>query len=92
MTISFSVLAAGGGDITFSPTNMDPVHFSHDYHLNIRGIKCAACHFPTFAQDAASFQIKKEMLNKRDFCGHCHNGMKGFNLESEKNCSRCHHK
>jgi hypothetical protein len=32
------------------------------------------------------------MLNKRDFCGHCHNGMKGFNLESEKNCSRCHHK
>lgn len=90
-TIGSSALA-DGGDITFKPTNADPVHFSHDYHMKTRGIKCSACHFPAFSQDAAGYHIKKEKMNKRDFCGHCHNGMKGFDLISEKNCTRCHKK
>jgi len=86
------VFAEGGGDITFNPANSDPVRFSHDYHLKTRGIKCSACHFRTFEQESGSFKIKKEKLNKRDFCGHCHNGMKGFDAQSDKNCKRCHNK
>jgi hypothetical protein len=31
-------------------------------------------------------------LNKRDFCQHCHNGMKSFDVASVKNCERCHKK
>ena len=90
--IRASALAVDGGDITFKPAGIDPVHFNHDYHLKTRGLKCSACHFLTFARDAGSFQIKKEKLNKRDFCGHCHNGMKGFDAGSDKNCTLCHKK
>jgi len=92
VTFCTSAFAVDGGDITFKPANMDPVHFSHDYHMKTRGIKCSACHFPTFASDVSSYKIKKEKMNKREFCGHCHNGLKGFDLSSDKNCKRCHAK
>jgi hypothetical protein len=36
--------------------------------------------------------MKREKMTKRDFCEHCHNGLKGFDARSEKNCSRCHKK
>jgi c(7)-type cytochrome triheme protein len=85
-------LADGGGDIIFRPAGMDPVLFSHDYHIKTRGIRCNACHFKGFAKEANGYQMQKEKLNKRDFCGHCHNGMKGFDATSNSNCSRCHRK
>lgn len=83
--------AAGGGDITFTPPNIEPVKFSHDYHLKARGLKCAACHFQKFSK-GQGYEMKKETITKRDFCVHCHNGMKGFDAASVKNCSRCHNK
>ncbi len=83
--------AAGGGDITFELQKADPVHFSHDYHLKLRGLKCTACHFSKFAK-GASYEMKKETMTKRDFCEHCHNGMKGFDAASPNNCVRCHTK
>lgn len=85
------VFAAGGGDITFKPANTDPVHFSHDYHLKTKGIKCTACHFTLFS-NGGGYIMKKEKLNKEEFCGHCHNGLKAFDLGSSKNCARCHKK
>ncbi len=84
--------AENGGNIIFKLTKNDPVYFSHDYHTKTRGVKCSACHFQTFAASGNSFQMKKEKMNKRDFCEHCHNGLKGFDDRSEKNCSRCHKK
>jgi len=81
----------GGGDVTFSPPGTDPVVFSHDYHMKNRGIKCSACHFNAFAA-SGEYKIKKEKLNKSDFCQHCHNGMKGFDVTSPGNCARCHKK
>lgn len=87
---AFAVI--GGGDVTFKPSGTDPVIFSHDYHMKNRGIKCLACHLKTFAAAEGEHQIKKEKLNKRDFCQHCHNGMKGFDVTSAGNCTRCHKK
>ncbi len=87
-----SAYAVGGGDITFKPAKIDPVHFSHDYHMKTRGIKCAACHFSQFSKDGGGYLMKKEKINKQEFCGHCHNGMKAFDLTSDKNCGRCHKK
>ncbi len=86
-----TAFAVGGGDITFELKNADPVHFSHDFHLKLRGLKCSACHFARFAK-GASYAMKKESITKRDFCGHCHNGLKGFSTDNEKNCMRCHRK
>jgi len=84
--------AEGGGDITFKLTNAETVHFSHDYHLKSRGIKCIACHFQLFADDGGGYKMKKEKMTKQNFCSHCHNGMKGFDTQSAKNCARCHKK
>jgi c(7)-type cytochrome triheme protein len=86
-----AVLAIGGGDITFTLKTADPVHFSHDYHMKTRGLKCAACHFQKFSK-GPGYEMKKEVITKRDFCEHCHNGMKGFDVSSSKNCTRCHNK
>jgi c(7)-type cytochrome triheme protein len=80
------------GNITFNVENADPVLFSHDHHTKARGVKCSACHFKTFAASGNSFQMKREKMTKRDFCVHCHNGLKGFDAKSEKNCARCHTK
>lgn len=89
--LAATLFAAGGGDITFNPPTTDPVLFSHDHHLKLRGLKCAACHFNKFAK-GASYEMKKELITKRGFCMHCHNGMKGFDVDSAKNCTRCHKK
>lgn len=86
------LIAAGGGDITFTPPNVDPVLFSHDTHTKFRGVRCMACHFEQFSAGKNGYSIKKEKLSKRDFCGHCHNGLKAFDDESAKNCVRCHRK
>lgn len=86
-----TVLAVGGGDIVFPLKNADPVHFSHDHHAKARGLKCAACHFNKFAK-GTGYEMKKETITKRDFCVHCHNGMKGFDAAAERNCMRCHRK
>lgn len=91
-SVAFS--QANRGDITFTLKNAAPVHFSHDYHTKKRGVKCAACHFQTFAESRSvdGFRMNKAKITKRDFCRHCHNGLKGFNADSEKNCDRCHRK
>lgn len=85
------ILAAGGGDITFNLQKADPVVFSHDHHLKSRGLKCAACHFNKFSK-GSGYEMQKETITKRDFCGHCHNGMKAFDVDAANNCVRCHKK
>ena len=89
--VGTTVFAIGGGDITFKPAGADPVIFSHDHHAKDRGIKCAACHFQRFSKGQA-YEMNKETLTKRDFCSHCHNGMKSFDASAAKNCTRCHKK
>jgi c(7)-type cytochrome triheme protein len=84
--------AATKGNITFEPKNAAPVLFSHEHHIKTRGVKCQACHYQSFSSGGSSFQMKRDKLTKRDFCEHCHNGLKGFDAKSEKNCMRCHQK
>jgi len=84
--------ASGGGDITFTPKNSNRVVFSHDYHLKTIGIKCMACHVQKFSKTGSGYQMAREKITKSDFCRHCHNGLKGFDTQSDKNCIRCHTK
>lgn len=91
LLLSFAFAETNKGDITFKLKKADPVVFSHDYHKS-KGIKCAACHFQTFAESGNSFQMKKEKLTKQDFCVHCHNGMKSFDVNGKNNCTKCHKK
>jgi c(7)-type cytochrome triheme protein len=91
LAIGTTVLAIGGGDITFKPTGVAPVIFSHDHHAKTHGLKCVACHFQRFSK-GQGYEMNKKSLTKRDFCSHCHNGMKSFDAAAAKNCARCHKK
>ncbi len=91
LLLSVQAEAVEKRDIVFHTSKGDVV-FSHEYHTAVRGVKCAACHFAAFPGSDSGYLMKKEKLNKREFCERCHNGMKGFDARSEKNCSRCHKK
>ena len=80
----------GGGDLTFSPKNASPVVFSHEKHVNDKGLKCTGCHYQIFQMQQGSYKMDMNKLTKGDFCGKCHNGQKAFDVKDRKNCSRCH--
>lgn len=80
----------GGGDLTFTPKNAAPVIFSHEKHVNEKGLKCTGCHYQIFQMAQGSYKMDMSKLTKGDFCGKCHNGQKGFDVKDQKNCARCH--
>ncbi len=80
----------GGGDITFKPDKAKPVVFSHDKHVEIRGLKCSACHNHTFQMSTGEDKIDMTKITKGLFCGHCHNGERAFDVKEKTNCVRCH--
>lgn len=102
-SISFSVLVVclllplaafsqkvGGGDITFSPQKAGKVIFSHEKHVNDKGLKCTGCHYQIFQMQHGSYKMDMSKISKGDFCGKCHNGQKSFDVKDQKNCDRCH--
>jgi c(7)-type cytochrome triheme protein len=81
---------AGGGDLTFNPQNAKPVTFSHKLHVDIKELKCTACHNHTFQMSKDSSKMDMSKINKGQFCGHCHNGERAFDVKDKANCGRCH--
>lgn len=92
LAVPFSAMAqkVGGGDLTFTPKNASPVVFSHEKHVNDKGLKCTGCHYQIFQMAQGSYKMDMSKINKGDFCGKCHNGVKGFDVKDQKNCTRCH--
>ena len=80
----------GGGDLTFSPKNAKPVIFSHEIHVNSKGLKCSGCHYHVFQMTKGSYKMDMNKITKGDFCGKCHNGQKSFDVKENKNCLKCH--
>ena len=80
----------GGGDMTFKPKNAKPVVFSHDQHVNVKELKCSACHNHTFQMAKDEDKMDMSKMTKGLFCGHCHNGEKAFDVKNKENCVRCH--
>jgi len=80
----------GGGDLTFTPKNAGPVLFSHEKHINEKGLRCSNCHYQVFQMSQGSYKMDMKKMNKGDFCGKCHNGKRSFDVSDKTNCSRCH--
>lgn len=80
----------GGGDITFRPANAKPVLFSHERHVNDKGLKCTGCHYQIFQMTKGSYKMEMSKITKGDFCGKCHNGIKAFDANDSEQCGRCH--
>jgi len=80
----------GGGDLTFTPNNAKRVVFSHQMHVNGKGLKCTGCHYQVFQMSKGSYKMDMSKITKGDFCGKCHNGQKSFDVKDSQNCSKCH--
>lgn len=94
MLFSFRISAhadsVGGGDIQFKPKNANPVVFSHEKHVNEKGLRCTGCHYQIFQMSRGSYKMDMSKITKGDFCGKCHNGQKSFDVKSPEYCTRCH--
>jgi c(7)-type cytochrome triheme protein len=92
LALPFSAVAenVGGGDLTYTPKGAKPVVFSHEIHVNVKGLKCSNCHYHMFQMSPESYAMDMSKLTKGEFCGKCHNGQKSFDLKDANNCSKCH--
>lgn len=92
IVIPFTAAAkqVGGGDMTFTPKKALPVVFSHELHVNSKGLKCTGCHYRMYQITQGSYKMDMNKLTKDAFCEKCHNGQKSFAVKETKNCGRCH--
>lgn len=80
----------GGGDLVFSPEGAHRVVFSHQLHVEGKGLKCSGCHYHVFQMAKGASKISMSKMAKGDLCGRCHNGQKAFDVNDSKACARCH--
>ncbi len=92
LTVPFAAIAekVGGGDRTFNPKGAKAVVFSHEMHVNSKGLKCTGCHYHVFQMTKGSYKMDMSKLTKGVFCGKCHNGQKSFDVKDNANCAKCH--
>ncbi len=90
LSLAGTAAASGGGNLTFNTKNAKPVTFSHDEHVNIKELKCSACHNHTFQMAKGSDKMDMTKINKGQFCGRCHNGTTAFDVKDKASCGRCH--
>jgi c(7)-type cytochrome triheme protein len=69
---------AGGGDLTFKPEKAKPVIFSHALHVNVKELKCSACHNHTFQMSKDSTKMDMSKITKGKFCVHRHKGARSL--------------
>jgi len=80
--------AVGGGDITFTLSNVSNVVFSHDVHVTKHKQKCGDCHYRVFTTTAQRKDVTMAEMQKGQSCGFCHNGKRASDVKN--NCNRCH--
>jgi c(7)-type cytochrome triheme protein len=80
-------------DFSYEETKpLDPVPFSHKFHVTEKKLQCPECHTKVFQMKskAASPEMTMTKLNAGEFCGKCHDGKKAFATKEAKDCARCH--
>ena len=87
-----ALAVTGGGDLTFNAKGAKSVLFSHKQHVEVKTLKCSACHYHTFqmTKDPDSYKMDMSKISKGQFCGLCHNGKRSFDVMDDKSCGRCH--
>lgn len=68
--------------------------FSHKRHLAREKQKCTACHPGVFIMKVDDKVVKQgltmEQMEKGEYCGDCHDGVKAFSVSTEESCKKCH--
>ncbi len=78
-------------DFTLTQTRpLGSVVFSHNLHVTEQKLQCSDCHTNIFQMKRTSTAMKMVNLNKREYCGACHDGQKAFSTKEVKSCAKCH--
>ncbi|MGA2959657.1 MAG: c(7)-type cytochrome triheme domain-containing protein [Thermodesulfobacteriota bacterium] len=84
----------GGGDIKFEAksSNLGPVTFSHENHVNVAKNKCTDCHTKIFPMKKQDLKMTQASFGEGKFCATCHDGKKAFSATAQADCEKCHKK
>jgi len=84
----------GGGDLKFEAKGSDlgPVTFSHETHVNQQKNKCTDCHTKIFKMKKGDAKMTQAAFAEGKYCGTCHNGKKAFSAADKASCGKCHKK
>ncbi len=82
-------------DITMAGKNT--ALFSHNTHSIRDKMKCTECHPGVFLMKVENRVVKKgqltmKQMEKGEYCGKCHDGVKAFSISDKESCSECHPK
>ncbi|MCW5199175.1 hypothetical protein VU05_00300 [Desulfobulbus sp. F1] len=68
--------------------------FSHTFHVEGAGFKCADCHNSLFQQTRGAAKAAGDFsmgnFEKGKYCGACHDGVTSFAVTDQGSCARCH--
>jgi c(7)-type cytochrome triheme protein len=84
----------GGGDIKYegAGSNVGPVIFSHETHVNQHKLKCTDCHPKMFKVKKSDIKMTQADFAEGKYCGACHDGKKAFSAVAQADCAKCHKK
>ena len=84
----------GGGDVKFEAkgSNLGPVTFSHESHVNKAKNKCTDCHTKLFPMKKQDLKMTQAAFAEGKYCGTCHDGKKAFSATAQADCVKCHKK
>jgi len=84
----------GGGDVVFEAktSNLGPVTFSHEIHVNKAKNKCTDCHTKVFPMKKQELKGAQAGFKEGKYCGACHEGKKTFSATAQADCGKCHKK
>ncbi len=78
----------GGGDIT-QTTPLGKVTFSHQLHVEKKGLQCTECHPKLYTSVAQHKPVTMQAMQKGESCGACHDGKRSFSVMGGE-CAKCH--
>ena len=84
----------GGGEVVFEAktSNLGPVTFSHESHVNKAKNKCTDCHTKIFPMKKQELKDAQAGFAGGKYCGACHDGKKAFSATAQADCVKCHKK
>ncbi len=78
-------------ELTWPGGGQGKVTFEGDDHSD-ENYTCADCHPKPFAMKFGTAKMTMAAMNRGEFCGVCHNGVRAFATDDPDRCEECHKK
>ena len=78
-------------ELTWPGGGQGKVTFEGDDHAD-ENYTCADCHPGIFAMKFGTAKMTMAAMNRGEYCGVCHNGIRTFGTDDPERCEECHKK